>query len=89
MDSDFNPTEILDESELAYLESLQKDKKWIDILQKIREFKQPPIFTPTNADPKTLYYRWVYESGVLKGIKGLVSLLHGRETPITLIQEDK
>ena len=81
-------TQILTEAELNYLRSLKKDITWINIIEKLSTFSAPPLFTPASRDQKDQYDRWVYESGVLKEVKGLIAILNGRETQL-IVREDK
>ena len=78
-------TEILNEEEINYLKSLGKSSVWISILTKLSIYQAPPLFTPASTNQ---YDRWVYESGYLKGVKGMISLLNVMETPI-ILKEDK
>lgn len=82
-------SEILNEQEEAYLRSLKESHVWLSILEKLSTFQAPPLYTPANRDPKDQYDRWVYESGALRGVKGMISILNGSETPIILKPEDK
>ena len=82
-------SEILNEQEEAYLRSLKESPIWGSILEKLSTFQAPPLFTPAGKDPKDQYNRWVYESGALRGVKGMISILNGSETQLILKPEDK
>ncbi len=82
-------SEILNEAETNYLISLKKDPIWCSILEKLSTFQAPPLFTPASKDLKDQYDRWVYKSGTLRGVKGMISILNGRETQLILKPEDK
>lgn len=74
---------ILNEAETNYLRNLESNPIWLGIMDKVMAFNTPPLYQGKEDDFNT----WVYRSGVYKGIKGLISLLRGKE--VNLILEDK
>ena len=71
---------ILDQTEMNYLKSLQKNPVWNNILTKLSIYTAPPLYKGNEDD----FNSWVYQSGVLKGVKGIISILKTEETTLTL-----